>query len=46
MTSRLISYLARRGLHDAFAAIVLIAGLWTVMAWAQTLAEVARVRFG
>ena len=28
------------------AAIVLIAGLWTVMTWAQTLAEVARVRLG
>lgn len=46
MTARLISYLARRGLHDAFAAIVLIAGLWTAMTWAQTLAEVARLRFG
>ena len=46
MTARLISYALRRGWHDAFAAIVLIAGLWTVMTWAQTLAEVARVRLG
>lgn len=29
------SYLARRGLHDAFAAIVLSAGMWTVMTWLQ-----------
>lgn len=46
MTARLISYLARRGLHDAFAAIVVSAGIWTLMMWAQTLAEVARVRLG
>lgn len=46
MTARLISYALRRGLQDAFAAIVLIAGLWTLMTWAQVLAEVARVRLG
>jgi len=46
MTSRLISYALRRGLHDTFAAAVLIAGLWTVMTWAQVLAEVARARIG
>lgn len=46
MTSRLISYALRRGLHDAFAAIVLIAGLWTVMTWAQVLADAARARLG
>lgn len=46
MRAALISYLARRGLHDAFAGFIVIAGMWTIMTWAQVLADVARVRFG
>lgn len=42
----ILSYLARRGWHDLFAAIVTCAGMWTLMTWAQTLAEVARLRLG
>jgi hypothetical protein len=46
MTGRLLDYVRRRGAYDAFAAIVVSAGIWTLMTWAQTLAEVARVRLG
>lgn len=46
MTARLISYARRRGLQDAWAAVFLIGGLWTVVTWLQVGAEALRVRFG
>lgn len=46
MRRALISYLARRGPQDLLAAVLLIAGMWTLMTWAQVGAEYLRLSFG
>jgi glucose dehydrogenase len=46
MRRALVSYLARRGAQDLFAAVVLVAGMWTVMTWAQVGADFLRLRLG
>ena len=46
MRRMVASYLARRGLHDAFAGAVLICGMWTVMTWLQVGLDWLRLRAG
>ncbi len=46
MRRALVSYLARRGLTDAFAGVVLLCGMWTVMTWLQVGLDWLRLRVG
>lgn len=46
MRRALVSYLARRGAQDVLGAVVLIAGMWTLMTWLQVGVDFLRLRSG